>query len=61
MKYDLKGNTLIITVELGSGTRSTSGKSLVLASTNGNVQVGEHNGKPLILGLNVYQPIREGK
>ena len=56
MKYDLKGNTLTITVELGSGTLSASGKSLVLASTNGNITIGEHNGKPLVLGLNVYQP-----
>lgn len=56
MKFDLKGTTLIITMELPKkGTPSKSGKSLVLASTSGNKNTGlKHNNEDIVVGLNAY-------
>jgi hypothetical protein len=35
--------------------RSTSGKTMVIASTNGNIPISvQYKGKPVILGLNAY-------
>jgi len=48
-----KGNVLTITVDLSKkGTPSSTGKSLVIASTQGNVPV---EGSDVIVGLNVYK------
>lgn len=47
---------LEIRIKLGAGVPSASGKSLVVASTRGNVNAeGLHNGKPVVVGLNAYQ------
>ena len=53
-KMTLKGNILTIEVDLSKkGTLSTTGKSLVIGSTNGNVEV---PGKEEIkVGVNVYK------
>lgn len=50
-----KGDTLVITITglNGKGTPSASGKSLVLASTHGNVTV--PGSTDLKLGLNLYR------
>ena len=52
----LQGNILTITVDLGApGQRSASGKSIVIASTSGNVGV---TGKPEVkMGINIYKPV----
>lgn len=48
---EIKGDKLIITVDLTApGTPSASGKSLVIATTRGNVQIGG-----VTVGLNVYR------
>jgi hypothetical protein len=39
MKTSLNGNTLTITMELEKGTRSKSGKSLIVFSTKGFAKV----------------------
>ena len=45
------GKTLTIEVDLGrQGTPSKSGKSLVIATTRGNMKIG-----PITVGLNVYK------
>ena len=55
MQVELKNGKLIITVELSKGTPSKSGKTLVLASTHGNVQTAvQVNGQPVVLGMNAY-------
>jgi len=36
MKVEIKGNELVITVELQTPTPSASGKTLVVASSHGN-------------------------
>ena len=47
----VEGNNLIITVDLNrKGTPSKSGKSLVIATTRGNVKIGD-----VSVGLNVYR------
>jgi hypothetical protein len=47
----VEGNKLIITVDLDrEGTPSKSGKSLVIATTRGNVRIGN-----VSVGLNVYR------
>lgn len=54
MKAEIKDNNLIITLPIAPRT-SKSGKSLVIASTGGNITVGlEYEGKPVIIGVNAY-------
>lgn len=55
VKHEIKGNQLIITVDVGSksleqATKSASGKTLVVASSQGNMPVGQD----LVIGLNVF-------
>ena len=55
-----KGKDLIIVVKDAAstkGTPSTSGKSLLVASTRGNVDVSAHGVPGGKLGLNLYRPI----
>lgn len=52
-KMERKGNVLTITVDLSKkGTPSSTGKSVVIASTQGNQPVEGDGG--FIVGLNVY-------
>ena len=52
---NVSGNTLTITINLAeAGTMSKSGKSIVLASTEGNVSA--PGGNDVKVGLNVYRP-----
>ena len=55
VKFEKKGNILTITVDLSKkGTVSSSGKSMVIASTRGNAPV---EGTDVIVGLNVYKKV----
>jgi len=46
-----EGNKLIIEVDLGArGQPSASGKTIVIASTEGNAKIGD-----VMVGLNVYR------
>jgi hypothetical protein len=56
MKVTREGNLLKIEIEIQNPPEpSASGKTLVVASTHGNIQTSlEVNGKPLTLGLNAY-------
>jgi hypothetical protein len=55
MKVEIRDKKLFIEIDLEKPTPSSSGKTLVVASTRGNavtdVQV---DGKPVIIGLNAY-------
>lgn len=53
---DKSGTKLQITIDLISPPRaSKSGKTTVLASSNGNVTTtAQYDGKPIIVGLNAY-------
>ncbi len=52
-EYDEKTKKLKMEIDLsGKGTVSGSGKSMVLASTRGNVKIADFN-----LGVNIYRKI----
>lgn len=54
VKIEKKGKILTITVDLSkTGTPSSTGKSLTIASTKGNVKI-EGEGETYV-GLNVYK------
>ncbi len=55
MTVVIKGNKLCIEIDLEKPTPSSSGKTLVVASTRGNiVTTAEVDGKPITIGLNAY-------
>lgn len=60
VQANVTGQVLTITIQLDAPTSiSSSGKSLVIASTEGNVSV---PGRPDIkLGLNLYTPANTGR
>jgi len=55
MKAEIKGNDLVITIPMQEPTPSASGKTLVIASTHGNMSTTLMvQGKPVTVGLNAY-------
>jgi hypothetical protein len=55
MTVEMKGNKLIIEIDLEEPTPSSSGKTLVVASTHGNAVTNiEIDGKPITIGINAY-------
>ena len=55
---EVKGGNLVISIPMQTPTPSATGKSLVVASTRGNLRLSTLvNGKPLTLGLNAYIPV----
>ena len=53
IECEVKGTKIILELDIsGSGTPSASGKSLVFATTRGNVQIPN---SPFTLGLNLYK------
>ncbi len=55
MEVEIKDNKLHIIIDLERPKPSASGKTLVIASTRGNVVTPAHiEGKPVIIGLNAY-------
>ena len=55
LKVEQKENKLYIEIDLEKPTRSTSGKTLVVASTRGNVVTDIMvDGKPVTIGINAY-------
>jgi len=55
MEVKVINNKLVIEIDLEEPKPSASGKTLVVASTRGNVVTkAEVNGKPITIGLNAY-------
>jgi hypothetical protein len=55
MTVEIKGNKLCIEIDLEKPTPSSSGKTLVVASSRGNaVTTAMVDGKPVTIGLNAY-------
>jgi hypothetical protein len=55
MEAKIEGNELVIRIPLQKPTLSSSGKTLIVASTGGNKQIDvEVEGKPVYVGLNAY-------
>ena len=57
VEYKQQGNKLINTVDLEQEHGpSASGKTIIIASTEGNQTVGKNpKGQPVVLGLNIYR------
>jgi len=54
-KVDTKAGTLTIVVDLQKPTASKSGKTLLVATSNGNQATeAQVSGKPVIVGFNAY-------
>jgi hypothetical protein len=55
-KISKQGNIEILTIEMPISVRpSNSGKTTVIASTNGNILADiVYNGKPVTIGVNAY-------
>lgn len=57
MTVTVEGNVLHIAIPLQTPTPSASGKTLVVASTHGNLRTTVLvQGKPLTVGLNAFTP-----
>lgn len=55
MKVTIEGTELVIRMPLESPTPSASGKTLVVASSHGNVKTtAMSGGKPITVGVNAY-------
>jgi hypothetical protein len=55
MIAEIKGNELVIRIPLQAPAPSASGKTLVVATTRGNVKTAAQiEGKPITIGLNAY-------
>lgn len=56
IKVEIKNGNLVIELPMNSApTASASGKTLVVATTHGNIQTpATVNGKPVTLGVNAY-------
>ena len=55
MEVKIEDSKLIIKIELQEPTPSASGKTLVVASTHGNIKTEcEIDGKPVVIGINAY-------
>jgi hypothetical protein len=55
LKVEIKDNKLFIEIDLEKPTPSSSGKTLVVASTHGNIVTSAKvEDKPLTIGLNAY-------
>jgi len=55
MNAQIKDGNLVITIPLQKPTPSATGKTLVVATTHGNmVTTATVDGKPITIGLNAY-------
>ncbi len=55
MKVEIIAGNLVITIPMQTPTPSSTGKTLVVASSHGNtVTSATVNGKPVTVGLNAY-------
>lgn len=55
MEAKIENNELVIRIPLEKPKPSSSGKTLIVASTGGNYQTNlEIDGKPVFVGLNAY-------
>ena len=55
MTVEIKGSEMVIKIQMQEPRPSASGKTLVVATTSGNVvTTAQVNGKAVIVGLNAY-------
>jgi hypothetical protein len=55
IKAEIVGDNLILTIPMQTPTPSASGKTLIVASSHGNVVTTVVvNGRPVVVGVNAY-------
>jgi hypothetical protein len=55
ISVEIKDKKLVITADIDEPKKSASGKTMVIASTHGNIVTpAQYQGKPIILGMNCY-------
>jgi hypothetical protein len=60
MEARIEDGHLLVRIPLETPRESSTGKTLIVASTGGNVvTTARYDGKPIVLGLNAF--IRKGK
>jgi hypothetical protein len=58
--FQVEGDQLVIVIDLShEAGESASGKSVIIASTGGNVSVPGH--EEIKIGLNVYRPVQAAR
>jgi len=58
IQAEVEGDKLTLVIDLSvGGTRSRSGKSEMIATTRGNVQIAAGE-EQVIVGVNVYRPVK---
>ncbi len=58
--FEVQGDQLMIMIDLSQELgESASGKSIIIATTGGNVSVPGH--EEIKVGLNVYRPVQAGR
>jgi hypothetical protein len=62
MQVAIEGNDLVVRLPLEEPTPSTSGKTLIVASSHGSHETtATFNGKPIIVGCNAYVYAKDKK
>lgn len=60
IRFEVQGDQLMIVIDLSQELgQSNSGKSVVIASTGGNVSVPGY--EEVKIGVNVYRPVQAGR
>ena len=60
VQFEVEGNNLVIVIDLSQELgESSSGKSVIIASTGGNVSLPGF--EDIKIGLNVYRPVQAGR
>jgi len=59
IEFEVQGDQLVIVVDLSQEQgKSASGKSMIIATTGGNISVPGH--EDVKIGLNIYRPVSAG-
>ena len=60
VQFEVEGNNLVIVIDLSQELgESSSGKSVIIASTGGNVSLPGY--EDIKIGLNVYRPVQASR
>lgn len=60
ISFEVQGDQLVIVIDLSQEIgESSSGKSMIVATTGGNVSVPGH--EEVKIGLNVYRPVQAAR
>lgn len=62
VRFEVQGDQLVIAIDPGYEIgESASGKSVLIATTGGNIPVPVPGCEGLVIGMNVYRPVQVGR